>query len=145
MWLLNSNGVSSPTFNGGFTAYKISGNGFFTGIAGSVAVSNLVIAEAGVAAHLMGAGGTNGLYTLSSSTIIGRVPEIQNGCGGSSVGFKLGCVAGAAPFKLPLEGLIGKVKGDASRGNHFKVLGVTFADFDPSAQAAGCSRSYKII
>ena len=68
------NGVGNPVFNGGFTAYKISGNGFYTGVGATVTVSNLLIAEAGVATHLMGGGDTNGFYTLSSSTIIARIP-----------------------------------------------------------------------
>ncbi len=73
LWLLNANGASHPEFSGGFTAYKISGNGFFTGVSVSntLAVRNLVIAEAGLAAHLMGGGGSNGIYTLSDSSLIG--------------------------------------------------------------------------
>ena len=97
MWLLQNGGVT--VYNGGFTAYKIRNNGFYTSVAtGTVTISNLIIAEAGLAAHILAGGGTNGLYTLSSSTIIARLPEIENGCGGSSVGYKLGCVAGTTKF-----------------------------------------------
>ncbi len=54
----------------------------------------------------------------------------------SSVGYKLGYVAGAAPFLVPTGGTIGKVKGNAPRGNHFRVVGVTFADFGACSSKA---------